>query len=79
MKEDFASFKSRIENIPVESQEKTEDFKGKKKETSKSDDTASVSSVSSSSSSTSEVLIWEFSIKRKQVFIFSSQNFKERL
>ena len=56
MKEDFASFKSRIENIPVESQEKTEDFKGKKKETSKSDDTESVSSASSSSSST-EVLI----------------------
>ena len=57
MKEDFARFKSRIENIPVESQEKTEDFKGKKKETSKSDVTASVSSASSSSSSTSEVLI----------------------
>ena len=57
MKEDFASFKSRIESIPVESQEKTEDFKGKKKETSKSDDTESVSSASSSSSSTSEVLI----------------------
>ena len=46
MKEDFASFKSRIENIPVESQEKTEDFKGKKKETSKSDDTSSDNTAS---------------------------------
>ena len=57
MMKDFDSFKSRIENIPVESQEKTEDFKGKKRETSKSDDTASVSSVSSTSSSNPEVHI----------------------